>query len=353
MLAFMKQFVGSIFSKDLGIDLGTCNTLVYVRGKGIVLSEPSVVAVNKLTNKVAMDGAAVGVVAKEMIGKTMEKVVAIRPMKDGVVTDFDVTSDMINYFIKKVHSHTFGVMPRVVIAVPSGITKVEKRAVVAAAERAGARRVFLIEEPVAAAIGAGLPILDPIGSMIVDIGGGTAEIAILSCGIINGSKSVRMAGDEFDKAIIAHIKGKYGLMIGEQTAERIKVEIGSVMPLQEEQGMTVRGLDVGTRMPREVSINSKEVRVALMGPVSQIIGGIREVLDRTLPEIAADLLSTGITLAGGGSQLRGIDRLIGKEINIPVKVAEDPMTCVARGTGAIIENLDRFKVTLESDEDIN
>jgi rod shape-determining protein MreB len=353
MLAFMKQFVGSLFSKDLGIDLGTCNTLVYVRGQGIVLKEPSVVAVNKISNKVAMEGMAVGEVAKEMIGKTMEKVVAIRPMKDGVVTDFDVTSDMINYFIRKVHRHNFGVMPRVVVAVPSGITKVEKRAVVAAAERAGARRVFLIEEPVAAAIGAGLPILDPIGSMIVDIGGGTAEIAILSCGIINGAKSVRMAGDEFDKAIIGHIKGKYGLLVGEQTAERIKIEIGSVMPLEEEKHLMVRGLDMSTRMPREVTISSKEVRAALLGPVSLIILGIREVLDRTLPEIAADLMSTGITLAGGGSQLRGIDRLIAREINIPVRTAEDPMTCVARGTGAIIENLDKFKVTLESDEDIN
>lgn len=352
MLALIKQFVGGIFSKDLGIDLGTCNTVVYARGEGIVVSEPSVVAINKTTGQVAMDGLAVGNVAKDMIGKTVEKVVAIRPMKHGVVTDFDVTSAMIHYFIRRVHKHKFGVMPRLVIAVPYGISKVEKRAVVNAAELAGARRVFLIEEPVAAAIGAGLPILDPIGSMIVDIGGGTTEIAVISCGIINGAKSVRVGGDELDDAIINFVKARYGLIIGSQTAERLKIEIGSLVPTDEEPTRAIRGLDMSTRMPREITISSREVRQALRPPIDKIIAGIKEVLDRSLPEIAADLIQQGITLAGGGSLIRGIDKVMHRAINIPVRIAENPLHCVARGTGAIIENLDRFKVTLESDEDI-
>lgn len=352
MLALVKQFVGSLFSKDLGIDLGTCNTVVYVRGEGIVISEPSVVAVNKSTGRVAMDGMAVGNVAKSMIGKTDDKVIAVRPMQHGVVTDFDVTSAMISYFIRRVHSNRFGVMPRVVVAVPSGISKVEKRAVVMATERAGARRVFLIDEPIAAAIGSGLPILDPVGSMIVDIGGGTTEIAIISCGIVNNSMSVRTAGDEFDASIINFLKMKHGLLIGQQTAERIKVQLGSAVPLEQEKQMNVRGLDMGTRLPREVTISSREVREALRAPLSTIIAGIKSVLDRALPELAADLMETGITLAGGGSLLRGIDKAIMREIDVPVKIATDPMTAVARGTGAIIENLDKFKVTLESDEDI-
>lgn len=353
MLALIKQFVGGIFSKDLGIDLGTCNTAVYTRGEGIVVQEPSVVAINKTTNRVAMDGQAVGNVAKEMIGKTVEKVVAIRPMKDGVVTDFDVTSAMIQYFIRRVHRNRFGVMPRLVIAVPYGISKVEKRAVVNAAELAGARRVFLIEEPIAAAIGAGLPILDPVGSMMIDIGGGTTEIAVISCGIINGAKSLRVGGDEMDEAIMHHVKAKHGLLIGHQTAENLKRDLGCALSMgKEQETRLVRGMDMGTRMPREIKITSREIRTALQPPLSRMVDGIKEVLDRTLPEIAADLMQQGITLAGGGALVKGVDQMIAKAIKIPVRIAEDPMDCVAKGTGAIIENLDRFKVTLESDEDI-
>lgn len=352
MLAFIKQFVGGMLSKDIGIDLGTCNTVVYVRGEGIILNEPTVVALNRETNKVALNGEAVGKVAKDMLGKTSGKVVAVRPMKDGVVTDFDVTAAMVSYFIRKAQRARFGAMPRVVIAVPKGITKVEKRAVVNAAEKAGARRVFLIDEPLAAAIGAGLPILEPIGTMIVDIGGGTAEIAIIACGEVNSYRSIRIAGDEFSEAIAAYLKTKYGLVIGELTSERLKIEIGSVMPLPEEQKTIVRGLDFSTRTPRELTIGSEEIRQALLGPAMEIIRGIREVIDKTMPEIAADLMQTGITLAGGSSLLRGLDALIQREINIPVRRAEDPISCVARGTGMIIENLDKFKDTLESDEDI-
>jgi rod shape-determining protein MreB len=341
-----------VFSKDMGIDLGTCNTLVYVKGEGIVLSEPSVVAVRKGTNKVLLDGKAVGSTAKEMIGKTPGNITAVRPMRNGVIADFDITEALISYFIRKVHNRKYGIMPRVVIAVPSGITGVEKRAVINSAERAGARQVFVVEEPMAAGIGAGLPMLDPIGNMIVDIGGGTTEVAVLSLGGIVASRSVRCAGDKFDEGIIQHLRKSYNLQIGEQTAEKIKIEIGSLFPLEQELTLEVSGRDVMAMMPRRVTITSEEIREAMKEPFQQVLGAIKETLEQTPPELAGDLTQRGITLAGGGSLIRGIDRAIRKEIDIPVRISEDPLTCVARGTGLVIENLDRFKEALESDEDM-
>jgi len=335
------------------MDLGTCNTLVYVRGEGIVLSEPSVVAVRKGTNKVLLDGKAVGATAKEMIGKTPGNIVAVRPMRNGVIADFDITEALIAYFIQKVHNRKFGIMPRVVIAVPSGITGVEKRAVINSAERAGARQVFVVEEPMAAGIGAGLPMLDPIGNMIVDIGGGTTEVAVLSLGGIVASRSVRVAGDEFDEAIMQHLRRAYNLQIGEQTAEKIKIDVGSLYPLEQELTLEVSGRDVMAMMPRKVTITSEEIREAMKEPFDAIIHAIKETLEETPPELAADLTERGITMAGGGSLIRGIDRAIRKEIDVPVRISEDPLTCVARGTGLVIENLDKFKDALESDEDIN
>jgi rod shape-determining protein MreB len=337
----------------MGMDLGTCNTLVYVRGEGIVLSEPSVVAVRKGTNKVLLDGKAVGATAKEMIGKTPGNIVAIRPMRNGVIADFDITEALIAYFIQKVHGRKYGIMPRIVIAVPSGITGVEKRAVINSAERAGARQVFVVEEPMAAGIGAGLPMLDPIGNMIVDIGGGTTEVAVLSLGGIVASRSVRVAGDEFDEAIMQHLRRAYNLQIGEQTAERIKIDVGSLYPLEQELTLEVSGRDVMAMMPRKVTITSEEIREAMKEPFDSIIHAIKECLEETPPELAADLTERGITMAGGGSLIRGIDSAIRKEIDVPVRLAEDPLTCVARGTGLVIENLDKFKDALESDEDIN
>jgi rod shape-determining protein MreB len=351
MWGIIKRCFG-FFSKDMGIDLGTCNTLVYVRGEGIVLSEPSVVAVKKGTNKVLLDGKAVGSTAKEMIGKCPGNITAVRPMRNGVIADFDVTEALISYFIQRVHNRKFGIMPRVVIAVPSGITGVEKRAVINSAERAGARQVFIVEEPMAAGIGAGLPMLDPIGNMIVDIGGGTAEIAVLSLGGIVASRSVRVAGDKFDEAIIQHLRRAYNLHIGEQTAEKIKIEVGSLYPLEQELTLEVSGRDVMAMMPRKVTVTSEEIREAMKEPFDAVIGAIKETLEETPPELAADLTERGITLAGGGSLIRGIDRAIRKEIDVPVRVAEDPLTCVARGTGLVIENLDKFKEAMESDEDL-
>jgi rod shape-determining protein MreB len=352
MWGIIKRCFG-VFSKDMGMDLGTCNTLVYVRGEGIVLSEPSVVAVKKGTNKVLLDGKAVGATAKEMIGKTPGNIVAVRPMRNGVIADFDITEALISYFIQKVHNRKFGIMPRVVIAVPSGITGVEKRAVINSAERAGARQVFVVEEPMAAGIGAGLPMLDPIGNMIVDIGGGTTEVAVLSLGGIVAARSVRVAGDEFDNAIMQHLRRAYNLQIGEQTAERIKIDVGSLYPLEQELTLEVSGRDVMAMMPRKVTITSEEIREAMKEPFDAIIHAIKECLEETPPELAADLTERGITMAGGGSLIRGIDSAIRKEIDVPVRIAEDPLTCVARGTGLVIENLDKFKDALESDEDIN
>jgi rod shape-determining protein MreB len=352
MISLIDRVIG-VFSTDMGIDLGTCNTLVCVRGQGIVLNEPSVVAVKKGTNQILMGGQAVGAAAKDMLGKTPGNIEAIRPMKDGVIADFDITEAMIKYFIQKIHKRKGWFRPRVIVAHPSGITGVEKRAVLASAERAGARQVFLVPEPIASGIGVGLPIQEPHGSMIVDIGGGTSEIAVLSLGSVVASKSVRVAGDELNDAIVKHCKENYGLYIGENTAEKIKINIGSVSPLEKPLQMEVRGRDVVTSMPRCILVGSAEIQVPLREQVNKIVKAIKETLEQIPPEISADLVESGITLAGGGALLRGIKTAIQQEIDIPVTVAEDPLTAVARGTGVILDNLDRLRDSIESSEDID
>ncbi|MBC7772859.1 MAG: rod shape-determining protein [Pyrinomonadaceae bacterium] len=340
-----------MFSVDMGIDLGTCNTLVAVRGQGIVLNEPSVVAVWKGTNKVLKNGEAVGWMAKEMLGKTPGTITAIRPLKDGVISDFEITEAMLSYFIRKVtgKNRLFG--PRVVISIPSGITAVEKRAVFDSAERAGARRTYLLEEPLAAAIGAGLPFAEPTASMIVDIGGGTTEVAILSLGDIAVCESLRVAGDDLDEAIINHMKKTYNLMIGEQTAERIKIEIGSAAPTGEETSIEVRGRDMISGLPRKTVVTSEEIREALQEPASAIVNAVTRTLERAEPELAADLVLNGITLAGGGALLRGMNLLIQNATGLDVKIADDPLTCVARGTAIYLENIEEWKEHLENDLD--
>ncbi len=347
---FFSKIVG-LFSIDMGIDLGTANTLVCVQGRGIVLSEPSVVAVKKGTNKVLLDGNAVGQTAKEMLGRTPASIEAIRPLKSGVIADFDITEAMISYFIRKVHNRSRWFSPRVVIAIPSGITEVEKRAVFNSAERAGAREVYLIEEPRAAGLGAGLPIHEPCGNMIVDVGGGTTEIAVLSLADVVVSTSLRVAGDDMDNAIIQHMKKNYNILIGENTAERIKIQIGSAYPMEEECAMEVMGRDLIAGLPRAVSVSSEEIREALKEPVMQVIEGIRQTLERTGPELSADLVERGMTLCGGGTLLRGFDKLVREETGLPVQYADDPLTAVARGTGIFLERLDEFKSILESAED--
>lgn len=338
-----------MFSVDMGIDLGTCNTLVAVRGQGIVLNEPSVVAVWKGTNRVCQDGEAVGWVAKQMLGKTPGAISAIRPLKDGVISDFEITEAMLGYFIRKVNGKNRVFGPRVVISVPSGITAVEKHAVFNSAARAGARMTYLIEEPLAAAIGAGLPFLEAQGSMIVDIGGGTTEVAILSLGDIAECQSVRVAGDDMDEAIINHMKRTYNMMIGEQTAERIKIEIGSAAPLPEEMTMEVRGRDMISGLPRKTEITSEEVRAALMEPVTAITEAVTRTLEKAAPELAADLVENGIMMAGGGSLLRNLPQVVEKATGLPTKLADDPLTCVARGTALYLENFEQLKANLEND----
>jgi len=350
-MMFMKRLSG-FFSRDMGIDLGTANTLVCLVGEGIVLSEPSVVAVKRGTNQVLLNGMAVGNVAKEMLGKTPGSIQAIRPMRDGVITDFEITRAMLEYFIHKVHGGRRLVSPRVVIAVPAGITPVEKQAVIDSARRAGARKVFLIDEPKAAGIGVGLPIMEPIGNMIVDIGGGTTEVAVISLGDLVTRQSVRVAGDDMDEAIINYMKRTYNLLIGERTAEAVKIEIGSAAPLEKELTRIVKGRDLIAGLPRATTVTSEEVREALSEPIQVILDAIKRCLETTEPELAADLIDRGITLAGGGALLRGIDRVIAKETGLTVRVAEDPLTAVARGTGAVLEELDAVKDILErSDED--
>jgi rod shape-determining protein MreB len=336
----------------MGIDLGTCNTLVAVRGQGIVLNEPSVVAVKKGTNQVLKNGQAVGWVAKEMLGKTPGSITAVRPLKDGVISDFEITEAMLNYFITKVTGRVRMIGPRVVISIPSGITAVEKRAVFDSAEHAGARKTYLLEEPIAAAIGAGLPFAEATASMIVDIGGGTTEVAIMALADIANCESVRVAGDDMDEAIIAHMKRNYSLMIGEQTAERVKIQIGSAAPIGEETEMDVRGRDMVSGLPRKTSITSQEVREALSEPITNIIEAITRTLERAEPELAADLVDNGITLAGGGALLAGLPVQITKATGLDVTLAEDPLTCVARGTAIYLENIDVWKDTLENNSDI-
>jgi len=341
-----------MFSIDMGIDLGTCNTLVCVKGEGIVLNEPSVVAVKKGTNRVLQNGNAVGLVAKEMLGKTPGSITAIRPLKDGVISDFEITQAMLAYFIRRVHGRRHFIGPRVVIAIPSGITAVERRAVYDSAERAGARRVYLVDEPMAAAIGAGLPVIEPTASMIVDIGGGTTEVAIISLADISVCESVRVAGDDFDESIISHMKKTYNMAIGEQMAERIKIDIGSAAASGNgEPTMEVRGRDLISGMPRKTTVTSEEIREAMQEPISQIIDAVKRTLELAEPELAADLVENGITMAGGSSLLRGLNTVLSNATGLDVKVAEDPLTCVARGTSVYLENLELWKETMESDAD--
>ncbi len=348
------DWFSGMFSVDMGIDLGTCNTLVCVKGEGIVLNEPSVVAVKKGTNRVLQNGQAVGLVAKEMLGKTPGSITAIRPLKDGVISDFEITEAMLSYFIRRVHGRRHFIGPRVVIAIPSGITAVEKRAVLDSAERAGARRVFLVEEPMAAAIGAGLPVTEPTASMIVDIGGGTTEVAIISLADISVCESVRVAGDDFDAAIVEHMKKTYNMAIGEQMAEKIKIEIGSAAPMADggaEPTMDVRGRDLISGLPRKTSVTSAEIREALQEPVTRIVEAVTRTLELAEPELAADLVDNGITMAGGSSMLRGLSTVISNATGLDVRLAEDPLTCVARGTSVYLDNLELWKDTMESDAD--
>jgi rod shape-determining protein MreB len=349
---FIKSLLG-MFSVDMGIDLGTCNTLVCIKGEGIVLNEPSVVAVKKGTNRVLQNGNAVGLVAKEMLGRTPGSITAIRPLKDGVISDFEITEAMLRYFIRRAHGNKGFIRPRVVIAIPSGITAVEKRAVLDSAERAGARRVFLVEEPMAAAIGAGLPVTEPTASMIIDIGGGTTEVAIISLADVSVCESVRVAGDDFDEAIKNHMKRTYNLNVGEQMAERIKIEIGSAAPFPDgkEPSMEVKGQDMISGLPRRVNVAAEEIREALQEPVTQIIQAVTRTLEQCEAELAADLVDNGITMAGGSSLLRGLTTVISNATGLDVRLAEDPLTCVARGTAVYLENLELWKDTLESDED--
>lgn len=328
---FFKKIIDSalgLISKDMGIDLGTANTLVYVKGEGVVLCEPSVVAIEKATNRVV----AVGEEAKKMLGRTPGSIVAIRPMKDGVISDFEVTEAMLKYFIRKVQPRRF-FSPLIVIAIPSGITEVEKRAVTDSAIHAGARDVILIEEPKAAAIGVGLPVYEASGNMIIDVGGGTTEFAVISLGGIVYAKSIRIAGDELDMAIVEYLRKTYNLMIGERTAEEIKIRIGSAYPLEEELNMDVRGRDLIAGLPKTINITSVEIREALHDPVQAIVDASKSTLEHTPPELAADLIDHGIVMAGGGALLRGLDKRIAEETGLPVHIADDPLTAVVMGTG--------------------
>lgn len=346
-MMFLDYFQG-MFSKDLGIDLGTANTLVCARGEGIILSEPSVVAVRKGTTKVWNDGEPiVGERAKLMLGRTPGSIEVVRPLRNGVIADFEITEALLSYFIRKAHGRSRFIHPRVIVAVPSGITTVEKRAVINSAERAGAREVRLIREPMAAAIGVGLPITEPKGSMIVDIGGGTAEVAVISLSDIVQSTSLRVAGDEMNDAIVKHMKEVYNLQIGEQTAERVKIQIGSAYPLEEELRQEVKGMDSLGGLPRTVTVRSEEIREAMRDPLDQIIRGIKNTLEHTPPELASDLIESGITLAGGGALLRGIDRMLARETGLPVRKADDPLTAVARGTGVVLDQIDTLWPVLE------
>jgi len=329
----------SIFSKDIGIDLGTSNTVVFLKGRGIVLREPTVIAVSKGSSEVL----AVGEEAKRMLGRTPSDIIAIRPMKDGVIADYEITQTMLEYFINKAQGKKSLLRPRVVIGIPSGSTEVERRAVHEAALKAGAREVYLVDEPMAAAIGAGLPVAEPRGSMIVDIGGGTTEIAVISLGGIVTSKSIRIAGDEMDDAITQYVKKEYNLLIGERTAEEVKIKIGSAYPLENELTMEIKGRDLLTGLPKTVEINSEEIRGALQPVVMAIVDAVKSALEATPPELASDIVERGIILAGGGALLKGIDKILSQETEVPVFVSDDPLSCVALGTGKILEEVSILK----------
>lgn len=348
-----RKIAGSIFgnlSKDIGIDLGTANTLVYVRGRGIVINEPSVVAINKKTGQIL----AIGKDAKQMVGKTPGYIVAIRPLVDGVVSDFEVTEQMLKYFIEKVHKESFSLFPRprVLIGIPSGITEVEKKAVVDAATNAGARETYLIDEPMAAAIGARLPVTEAAGNMIVDIGGGTSEIAIISLGGVVISRNLRVAGDEMNEDIIRYCRDEFNLLIGEKTAENAKIAIGSAYPLRESLTLPVRGRDLVSGLPKEVIVNDEQIREALSHSIKIIVTNIRTVIEETPPELLSDIMHRGIILAGGGSLIRGLDKLIANQTEMPVRMMEDPLTAVVRGAGIVLEDLENLKdILIESQYD--
>jgi rod shape-determining protein MreB len=326
-------------SSDLAIDLGTANTLVYVKGKGIVLNEPSVVAIQKDTGKVLK----VGKEAKIMVGRTPGNIVAIRPMKDGVIADFKYTEGMLRYFIQKVHNRKSLIRPRIIISVPSGVTQVERRAVRDSAQSAGAREVYLIEEPMAAAIGAGLPITEANGNMVIDIGGGTTDIAIISLAGIVYSKSVRTGGNKMDESIIQAIKKKYNLLVGERTSEEIKIEIGSAYPMEENKQLEVKGRDLVSGIPKTIVINEEEIRDALDEPISQIVEGVKAALENTPPELSADIVDKGIVLAGGGALLRGLDILLREETNLPITIADDPLSTIVLGAGQALNEIELLK----------
>jgi len=333
----LKNLFGR-FSQDMGIDLGTANTLVHVRGRGVVLREPSVVAIDKERGTPC----AVGEDAKMMVGRTPSHIVAIRPLKDGVIADFEITREMLFHFIRKVHRGRQFAFPRVMVGIPSGITEVEKRAVIEAAQSAGAREARTIEEPMAAAIGAGLPVSEPTGSMIVDIGGGTTEVAVISLGGIVTSRSLRIAGDEIDEAIAAHVRRTYNLLIGERTTEYLKMQIGSAYPLPEELSAEIKGRDLVSGLPRSIRINSGEIREAIKEPILEIVETVRSTLEQSPPELSSDIMERGIVLAGGGALLRGLDELLAHESGIAVHIAEDPLSCVALGTGETVEGWDTW-----------
>jgi rod shape-determining protein MreB len=341
-MIFDKLF--GLFSKDIGIDLGTANTLVYVKGRGIVINEPSVVAINTKTKQIL----AIGEDAKKMVGRTPAYIVANRPLVDGVVSDFEVTEQMLRYFIQKVHKESFTLFPRprVVIGIPSGVTEVEKRAVEEATTNAGAREAFLIEEPMAAAIGARLPIQDASGSMVVDIGGGTTEIAVISLGGIVTNQSIRIAGDELNEDIIQFAKDEFNLLLGERTAEEIKINIGSAAPIKEKLEIIMRGRDILTGLPKSVNVNDEQIREALTKSVQQIVDAIKTSIEETPPELVADIMDRGIILVGGGALLRGLDRLVAEQTQMPVHIADEPLTCVVRGTGLVLEDLESLKEVL-------
>ena len=339
---FMSMFGFKKMTKDMGIDLGTANTLVYIKGEGIVVREPSVVAIRDDSKEVL----AVGEDAKKMIGRTPGNIVAIRPMKDGVIADFDVTESMLRYFIQKAAAKKGVVTPRIAICVPYGVTEVEKRAIEEAARTAGARDAYLIEEPMAAAIGAGLRVEEPEGNMVVDIGGGTTEIAIISLGGIVTAKSIIIGGDEFDESIVSYVKKTYNLAIGERTAEDVKISIGSTVKDDQEQNMQIRGRDLISGLPKTIEISSAEVRDALNEPINSIVDAIKSTLEKTPPELASDIMENGIMLTGGGALLRGLDKLVKQETGMPVQIAENPLDCVALGTGKSVEDQEIFEKVL-------
>lgn len=339
---FLKSYFSGLVTSDIAIDLGTATTLVYVKGKGIVLNEPSVVALDR------KDGIpiAIGAEAKVMLGRTPDSMIAVRPMKDGVIADFEIVEEMLKGFINKVQKKRTLVRPRIIVSVPSGITAVEMRAVRDSVEHAGAREVYLVPEPIAAAVGIGLPVEEPSGNMVIDIGGGTTEIAVIALSGIVSNCSIRIAGDEMDEAIIQYIKKKYNLLIGEQTAERIKIQIGSAYPLPSEERMDVKGIDLVNGIPKVITITSEEIREALSETMGMIVEALRLALEKTPPELASDILDNGVVMSGGGALLRGLDRLFEEDTDLPVRVVDNPIECVVYGTGRILDNLPKYEKLL-------